>query len=392
MPLFQYKGLNSQQKKISGLFSAQNPADARLKLREKNILITELKEKKETTNTFSSQKIFEFTEQLSQLLEGGLPLHDSLSALEEQYRADPLHRVILHLTEQIQQGAKLSEALHHFKETFDNHFCAMIKAGEASGQLSFALKELHKLLKKKIRLRKDIIATLLYPAVLAIFSSLVIAMLLGYVIPSIEALFEGRSLNGFTEAILALSRHMRSYFFLYLVALSSSTVLLIFALKQTKIKRQFESVLLKMPLIKNILIHTSLCRFFTTLSSLQLAGVSTLEALKFAQNTITNDTVRMNITEATDKIFEGRSLSACLRETVYVPPLALRMLKVGEDSGVQNIMLERLANHYEEDLDKLLKNVMTLAQPLILIFMGAVIGAVLLAILLPLTDVEAFGF
>lgn len=391
MPLYQYQGIDTQQKKISGIFSANTLKDARYRLRDKNIIITKIKEKKGDKQTIKSQKICEFTEQLSYLLSGGLPLHDSLMALEEQYHGDPLHRIVLHLSEHVQQGATFSEGLKHFPEIFDLQFLALVEAGELSGQLSQSLNEIHKLLTKKIKLKSDLISALLYPAILASFSLLVIGLLLGYVVPSIEALFEDRTLNGFTQFVLTLSHNVKSYGWIYLIGLLGSIATIRLSLKKPYWKETWERFLLKIPFVKNVIIQSSLTRFFTTLSSLQESGVTTIEALNLSQKAITYSTIRESVTQATEKMLEGQTLSSCLKKTQIVPSLAIRMLKVGEESGQQTASLSKMAIHYENELDTILKRVMTLAQPLILIIMGALIFVILLAILLPLTDVDALG-
>lgn len=394
MPLFQYKALNVKGRRKSGLIDALDEREAKEKLRSMGIMVVSLSAKVKVSKrqNLKGEKLLAFTLQLSQLLDAGIPLYESLCSIEQQCRQESHHRIILSLCEQIKAGASLSQAMSAYPDSFNHLYCSMIFAGEAVGALNVVLEKLTNLLTRQMKLQGDISTALIYPAILAGFALLVIGMLLGFVVPSIEGIFAERKLNGFTAFILSVSYIFRTYWWAYVPVVGALTVWGVYQLQTPQGRLWIQRVSLKVPLLRSLVIQASLARFCRTLGTLQQGGLPLIEAMKIAREVTRNIVLEEEIKKAELRIIEGGSLGKELARSKWFPPMVTQMLAVGEESGSMTNMLNRIADMYENDLEKSINRALALAQPLILVVMGLIIGAVLLAVLLPLTDVSSLAF
>lgn len=394
MPLYQYQGLNREtKKKVSGYIEASSEREARVELREQKLMVTSLTAKKDAPSkqNVTGDHLVTFTIQLSQLISAGIPLYESLVAIEEQYRTEPYHRVLQSLSNQVKSGTSLSRAMAQFPASFNKLYRAMIMAGESVGALDVVLDRLSTLLTKQQKLKKEIITAMIYPAILAGFSIIVVSLLLGFVVPSIEAIFSERKLNTFTYVVLKVSHFYRAYWWLYIPVIAGVTAFLVISFRRPSGKLWLERNLIKVPLIKNLMIQTAVARFCRTMGTLLQGGLPLVESLQISRDVMHNVVLEDEVKKAEVKVLEGKSLSAELKRSKYFPTLVSRMLAVGEDSGSSVNMLNKLAEMYEDELEKSLQRTTALAQPIILIIMGTVIGFILLAILLPLTDMSSLA-
>lgn len=393
MALYQYQALDPTGKKRSGFIEAIDEAEAKSKLREQGLMVSQLAPKASVApkQNLRGEVLQTFTVQLSQLVNAGIPLYQSLSAIEEQYRGESYHRIILSLCDQLKAGKSLSEALSNYPKSFDKLYCSMITAGESAGALNIVLEKLSLLLTKQNKLRKQIMTAMIYPGVLACFSLLIIALLLGFVVPAIEGIFAGRELNGFTAAVLGFSHIVKDYWMFYVPVLAATLYFTITKLRSPAGKLWLQKTLIKLPIAKTLIVQSSVARFCRTMGTLQLGGLTMIESLRLAREVVGNVVIEKEIQEAENKIIEGSSLSHELMQSPTIPKMVSRMLAVGEDSGSTVVMLNKIADVYEEDIEKTLDRLMALSQPVILIFMGSIIALVLLAILLPMTDMSSFS-
>ncbi|MBS4164724.1 Type II secretion system protein F [Candidatus Protochlamydia amoebophila] len=393
MPLYQYQYVDEKKKRRTGVIEAISERDAKEKLRDQGLLITQIQTKSKINGkqNLKGEALLAFTVQLSQLVNAGIPLYESLIAIEEQSRGESFHRVVLSLCEQIRTGMSLSGAMATYSESFDQLYCGMVAAGEAVGMLGPILEKLTQLLAKQMKLKKQITTAMIYPCILGGFSLLIITLLLGFVVPSLEGIFAERKLNAFTNAILGLSHLFRNYWWLYLPAFVVGTIFVIWKFRSSEGKLWLEKTLLRIPVINTLVIQTAVARFCRTMGTLLQGGLNMIESLHISRGVMHNAVLEKEILQAEAKIIEGRSLSQELGKSKYIPPLVSKMLAVGEESGTSIVMLSRIADMYEQEIEKTLDRVMALAQPVILIVMGLIIGTVLLAIMLPLTDVSSFS-
>ena len=393
MPMYSYQAVEASGKKRNGFIEAHSERDAKGILREQGVMVSRIAEKTKLSSkqNLSGQPLMTFTIQLSQLVGAGVPLYESLAALEEQYRGDNAHQIVLSLCEQIKAGSSLSDAMGQYPNSFDKLYRSMITAGESIGALDVVLERLSYLLGRQMKLKRQITTAMIYPCILASFSLMIIILLLSFVVPSIEGIFADRPLNGFTVFVLSLSHVLRDYWWVYVPVIGGGLAYLVMKMRSPAGRLWLERNLLKVPLLKTLVVQTSVARFCRTMGTLQQGGLTIIDALRIAREVMRNVVLEAEILNAENKIIEGSSLSVELNKSKWIPSIVTRMLAVGEDSGTTVIMLNKLADMYEEEVEKTLDTVMALAQPVILIFMGTMIGMILMAILLPLTDVSSLA-
>lgn len=391
MPLYEYSAINSGSKKIAGIVEAGSEKEAKEKLREQMLYLVSLSLKKTSRGkeNLKGDQLVAFTMLLSQLAAGGVPLYESLVAIEEQYKGESCHRIILSLCDRIKGGASLSQAMASHPESFDKLYCSMVAAGELSGALDQTLEELGQLLKRQGELKKKISTALIYPGVLAGFSMIVLVALLTFVVPSIESIFEDRQVNNFTASVLWVSYIFRNYWWLLLGMVGGGAVCCLYYFRSPSGKAWLERTLLRLPLFGRIVLQGALTRFCRTMATLLGGGVTLIDSLRVARQVMRNDILEEEILRAEQKVIEGSSLSKELKRSLWIPPLVSRMVAVGEESGTTAVMLQRVSQMYETELEKTLDRLVALAQPVILIVMGGIIGIVLLAVLLPMADFSA---
>jgi type II secretory pathway component PulF len=401
MGLFHYRYIDPKGKKRSGLIDAEGLSDAKEKLRTQKIFILSLEqtEKKKKKWFFSRGKakdqlpadhLITFTTQLSQLLIAGMPLYESLLSLEEQYRHEPFHPIMLTLCEQIKRGSALSVAMGHFPESFNNLYCSMIAAGESVGALDATLEKLSSLLSKQRKIKKQLTTALIYPILLFAFSFVVCLLLLTFVIPSLETLFEDRPVNRFTQLVMGLSHFLTGGWLIYLPILGGMCGSILYLFYSQRGKKWMQRQTLRLPLLKTLITQTAMARFARTMGTLLQGGVPILPALEISRKVMRNPLLEEIVEQAAGKIVEGSLLSQELKKSTLIPTLVPRLLAIGEEGGSAPIMFHKIADLYEEEVEKTLSRVTALAQPVVLVIMGGIVGLIMLAVLLPLTDVNAF--
>jgi general secretion pathway protein F len=393
MPIYRYTALSKSSERIKGVLEAQSELEAKRQLRLQGLMITSLviEDVSGSKVKMSTDALSLFTVQLSQLLSAGLPLFESLISLEEQYRGESFHPIIVSLCDQIKSGNPLSAAMARHPESFDTLYRSMIEAGEASGSLEAILDRLAEFLTKQMALRQQITTALIYPGILAAFALVVISMLLGFVVPSIEGIFAGRELNGFTQLIMNASYIFVNYWWLILLIVGGTSYGVYYKLKTPEGKAWKETISLKIPMIRSLTLQASLSRFSRTMATLLKGGLNLIEALKLSRGVIQNHVLEKILENVEHEVIQGKSLSSQLARHPIIPTMVARMLAVGEEAGSTDLMWNKIAELYERDLDKTLNRVMALAQPVILIIMGFLIGSVLIGVLLPLTDITNIG-
>lgn len=391
MPVFHYQALESNGKKIKGFIEAQNELEAKQKLRDQAVMVTKIEANAslKSSQHLNNQQLLTFSSMLAELISAKLPLYESLSAIEEQVRKEPYHRIILSLAEQVKSGSPLSDAMKSFPESFNRLYISMVIAGEASGHLEEVLNRQVLFLKKEAKIRKQVSNALIYPGILSLFALAVIVLLMGFVVPSIEGIFEGRTLNSFTMLILQASHLFREWWWLLFILLVAGGFALYSYLSKPAGKLQLQKWCMKTPLIKKVMIEAALIRFCRTLSTLTESGLNLVEGLKLSGQVMQNALMEEEILRAEKKIIEGGRLQNELKKSRYLPKMAVRMIAIGEESGHLGEMLGKVADMYEDDLEKTIDRTMSLVQPAILVIMGAIIGLVLMAILLPMTDISS---
>lgn len=399
MPLFHYQSLDPQGKKHTSILEAATIEEAKEKLRNQKLFVISLYEHgKKRSFPFFARKadqikgdhLVTFTHQLSQLLSARIPLYESLLSMEEQYRKEKFHRIIVSLCEQVKSGVALSEALKGFPYTFSTLYTSLVAAGESVGNIGDALEKIASILSKQSKLKKQLTTSLLYPLILGCFACVVILILLTFVIPSLEAIFADRNVNRFTSFVIGFSHFVTEGYPYYIPAILLSVFGIGYYFTTSRGKSAWEKFTLKVPFVKGVMIQVALARFSRTLSTLLAGGVRIIPALQISRRVMRQPLLEAEIEQAEKRIIEGSFLSKELARSKYIPALFSTMIAIGEESGEMGSMLQKIADLYEEEVEKNLHRLTQLAQPIILLVMGAIVGVIMLAVLIPLTDVSSF--
>ncbi|HRW58817.1 MAG TPA: type II secretion system F family protein [Chlamydiales bacterium] len=391
MMFFNYIAINPQGLKEKGKIEAIDLREASFLLQEKGLMPLKIfKKDSKHQHQMNKTQLVQFTQELSKLLKAGLPLYESLLTLEEKYQKEKIHYILFDLCTKVRDGISFSKALEQYPESFDILYTSMVQNAEKSGDLEHALNELASLLSKQMKLKKKIFSSLLYPAMLSVFCVVMLGVLLFFIVPSLSDLFEGRKLHPLTRLVFLLSK-IAIAFKPYLIL---GAVLLGFLIASffmvRKVKEKLAVFLYKIPLFQSLLLKSAFVRFFRSFSSLLQGGVSYVSALSFSRKVVKNPLIEKELLEIEKALIEGNKLSLEIKKTSLFPPLVGRMIAIAEEGGEMARMSNHIAEIYQDELDKTLHQITTFLQPLLLLFLGAVVGLVVLAVLIPLTDVSSF--
>lgn len=336
----------------------------------------------------SKKKIFLFTRQLSTLINAGLPLLESLNILQEQ-TADPLFKkTILQLIHSIQNGSTLSEALSNYPAIFDSFYTTMVKAGEAGGIVGILLQRLADFLEKSEKMKNKITSLLIYPTLILLTTCCIITFLLTVIVPKFEATFTemlpGKSLPFLTECIIAISRGANGYLLPSLVALLLVSTALLFFLKTERGKIVSDTIKLRLPIFGTLIQKSSLALVTRTLGTLMENDVSILQALDITQEISGNKIMSRAIITIAHSLQEGDSIVMPMKNTRCFPPLVTSMIAVGEKTGQLTEMLQNVATIYEYEVDQQITRLLSLLEPLLILFLSILIGTIVIALFLPL--------
>lgn len=389
MPLFRYQSLTLDGKKMSGTIEADSLFVAKERLRSRQIFVTHLSAARGPRAVLSLTRAlcFSFTRELAQMLKAGLPLYDAMVTIEEKYRRDPGHPLLLDIIDRLKQGQSFSSALKMYPTTFDEIYIAMVHSAEETGSLADVFGQLALLLEKKEKLRKQIVSALIYPAFLLGFSLLVTMGLFFWVIPSMGGLFEGRTVHPLTQFVLGISTFLRTN----IISLGAGAALVVtgawMVLRRKQTRIALYTHFMHWPLVGTLLLQAALARFFRCGTLLLHSGIPLIETLRLSRQVMQHPVLEGEMERIEHKILGGAKLQSEIKLSPFFPSLVVRLLSIAEETGRMGDMFTTLAGIYEEEMEKSLTQLTTLLQPALLILLGAIVGLVILAILLPLTDV-----
>ncbi|MBI4040423.1 MAG: type II secretion system inner membrane protein GspF [Deltaproteobacteria bacterium] len=402
MPVFEYKGLDHSGKAVKGKTDGDTEKIARSKLRRQGIFPTQITEQLVTQKSGSAlnlkglfkrisvNDIAIMTRQMATLAKAHVPLIDALVAITEQVENDRLKLVMTDVREQVNEGASLAQALSKYPDIFSNLFVNMVKAGEASGTLDQVLLRLADFTESSVRLKNKVVGSMTYPILMIVIGSLIVSGLFIFVIPKITAIFSDmeRALPLITQIVVRISEIMRSQWYMVLGGIVAILYVIRKILRTPRGKQKFDMVILKVPLVGRMVRILSISRFASTLSTLLQGGVPLLSAMDIVKNVIDNHVLKTAITKARENISEGESLAAPLRESGEFPPMVTHMIAIGEKTGELESMLNTIAQTYEDEVNTTLTAMTTLLEPLMIVTMGAIVGVIVMAILLPILDLN----
>ena len=398
MASFSYKALDHKGETEKGFLVAENIDEAQNELKNRKLIPIKLKEYKQRINlsffsSISNSKLSLISRQLSTLINSGIPVDQALDSVSEQIEPPRIGNKLRQVSLKVKSGYKLSESLEEHPESFDRLFCSLIKAGESSGELGKILEKTSDFLEKRANMSQEITGALVYPLILFTVAIGIISLLLVYVVPDVVSQFSNldRELPLLTKSLLFLSQVLTNPIFQIFIVLFF--LLLYVPLKYfgtQKVKFKFDEILLKIPVVKNFLLDADLSRFTSSLSLLRLGNVSILNALKISSDTISNSYLRSSIIKASSRVGEGESLAKSLGRVNAIPPLVIQMIQNGEKSGKLEDMLSKLSDYLETRFRNSTKIAMNLFEPLVIIILGVFVALIVLAILLPLIQLNTF--
>jgi type IV pilus assembly protein PilC len=327
-----------------------------------------------------------FSRQLSVLIDAELPLIQSLTILAEQTKNKYFKRVIITVREDVEAGSTLNQAMRKFPKAFDDLYCNLVSSGEQSGSLDIMLRRLAEYIEKVVRLRSKVKQAMIYPVAIVIFAVLVAIFLLWKVIPVFASIFIelGAQLPGLTAFIIALSGFVESYILFIFIGIIALVIGFRYFRRTKQGRWMTDRWILKIPLFGELLRKVAISRITRTLSTLVSGGVPMLESLKITSSTANNVLLETAVMDARQKVSEGQSLTDSLRETGHFPFMLTQMVSVGEATGTLDEMLTKLADFYDEEVDASVASLLSIMEPILLIFVGGMVGALVISMYLPI--------
>jgi general secretion pathway protein F len=394
---FQYQALNAAGRTVSGVVLADTPRQARIQLRAQGLLPSTLdkvaareRARRPWARGLSAAELSLLTRQMATLLDSGLTMEQVLAALIEEAEAPATREVLTGVKAEVMAGASLAAALGSYERTFPDFYRALVHGGEESGALATVLAHLADYLDARQALRQKTSLALLYPALVAIVALSIVTGLLVYVVPQVVQVFQQsrQALPLLTRALIGLSDFLRATW-PYLVAILAATAWTVHvALRRPANRRRWHALLLRTPWLGSLVRGVDTSRFASTLAILVGGGVPLLSALTSGARVMSNVVMGEAVERAIERVREGTSLARALGETRTFPPLLLHLIASGEASGKLEQMLERAARLETQALERRLAVFLTLLEPLMILFMGAAVLMIVLAILLPIIEIN----
>ncbi|AQT68521.1 General secretion pathway protein F [Anaerohalosphaera lusitana] len=408
MAKFKYEALDAKGKEVKAEIDALSSDEAISKLKNKGLFPTKVeakggskktqvkktgRQKKRRSGKVKTKQICQFSRQLSTLQDAGLAILRSLRILEQQQKPGTLKRVVGYLAEDIEGGATLSEAMAKHPKCFSELFVNMVAAGEVGGVLDVILSRLADFLEKSERLKSKIKGAMVYPVVVMTAAIAIVLGLMIFVIPTFAEVLsdmgDGADLPWLTQKLLDLSDWLCNWWNAGMVV-ASPFVIIAFVkfIKQFRNGRYVvDQVKLHTPVIKKIVYKTAVARWTRTLGTLISAGVPILEAINIARDTSGNEVYARMLEKVHHSIRQGDSFANPLRASKTVDSIVVNMVDVGEETGDLDKMLEKVANNFDEEADVLVGSLMSLLEPIMIIFLGGMVGTIVLAMFLPMVKI-----
>ncbi len=398
MPIYKWEGKTVKGGIKKGETEGPNEAAVRIHLRQQNIIPTKITSKGKEFKIalpfgqkVKQRSIAVFTRQLATMIDAGLPLVQSLEILSAQQEGKVFKNIIREIREDVEGGSTFAGALKKHPKTFNELYTNLVVAGEEGGILDNILTRLANYIEKSEALKKKVKSALIYPATIVGVAVIVVMILMIFVIPVFETMFKsaGQSLPLPTLIVLTISKLIKKYVIILIPAL----ILLIYLLRkyyQTENGRALmDRLLLKLPVFGPLFKKIAVARFSRTLGTLVSSGVPILDGLSIVSRTSGNRTIETAILDARASIREGETIAEPLNRSAIFPPMVIQMISVGESTGALDSMLSKIADFYEDEVDLAVANLTSLLEPFLMIFLGVVIGGVVISMYLPIFNMAS---
>jgi len=408
MPAYHYVAISSGGQEQKGVIEADSEKSARQLLRDRSLMPVQLRPaqakkivgKESVLNILtrprglSSKELALMTRQVATLLSAGLPVEEALTAVGEQTEKPRIKGLILSVRSKVVEGHALASALREHPEAFSELFCATIAAGEKTGHLDKVLLRLAEYTEQQWHTKQKLKTALIYPVMIVFVAIGIVGFLLEFVVPKMIAVYShmNQALPLMTEILLACSAFVKSYGLYFVIALVTGIFLWRRALKRSlPLRIKAHKFLLRLPLMGYAVKTSDTARFARTLSILSASGVPVLEAMSISSKLITTIPIKEAVEEAVRRVREGGTIYLALKHTTYFSPMSVHMIASGEASGQLESMLERVALNQEDEISRLIEVALALFEPAIILIMGVVVLFIVLAVLLPIFNLNQFS-
>lgn len=399
MAKFKYIAKDENATTVTGKVTAESKELVIKELRKRSLIIISVEEDRGfSLKDFSvgeekvkSEDLVIFTRQLSTMIDAGIPILQSLEALEEQVTQKYFKSVISAVREDVSVGNSLSASFAKHTRVFDSLFISMVKAGETGGALSALLDRIAGYMEKALKLRNKVKSAMVYPAVVITMAILITVLLLVKVVPTFKGIYEslGKELPGMTQVLIFISDNLKASF-LWLVLAGIAGFVFFVNYKKTKAgSLQIDRLSLKLPVFGSLIRKVALSRFSRTLATLIQSGVPILTALDIVGKSSGNRVIELTVEDAAKHIQEGESISEPLIQSGVFPQMVTRMISVGEKTGKLDTMLTKIAEFYEDQVDTAVAGLTSMIEPLIIGFLGIVVGFIVIALFLPIISLTS---
>lgn len=402
MPAYKFEALNAAGKPTTGLLEAENAKAARAQLRAQSLVPmavlqvasagTQSGSFNFSRRVFSSTGLAVWTRQIAGLVGSGLPLERALTALSDEAEDPRQRELVAHLRAEVNSGSSFARALGSAPREFDDVFRGVVAAGEQSGALGQVLERLADDLEERQALRGKLIGATLYPAIVSLIAVVIVVFLVTYVVPQVASVFESskRALPGLTVAMLAISSFLRNHGWILLLALAAGGGALKLGLRNEAFRESFDAAWLELPLIGRLARGYNAARFAGTLAMLAGAGVPILKAVQAAAETLSNRAMRADAMQALVQVREGAPLASALAGKKRFPGLLAMFARLGEQTGQLHTMLERAARQLSAEVQRRAMQMATILEPLLIVAMGGIVMLIVLAVLLPIIQLNTW--
>ena len=398
MGAFEYVALDTSGKERRGLIEGDTPKHVRQLLRDKQLLPVEIQEAAQREHKQSRSRrpfmrrglstldLALLTRQLATLLRSGLPLEESLQAVAEQTEKARVQRIVLGVRSKVVEGHPLADGLRDFPQAFPEIYRATVAAGEQSGKLDSVLERLADYTESRQVMGQQVSNALVYPIVLLVLSFAIVSFLLAYVVPQVVAVFESghQELPIATRFLIAMSDLIRHYWFYGVIVIGAVVWGYRRWVKAPEARLKVDRFQLRLPLAGKLIRGLNTARFARTFSILTASAVPVLEALRISAEVVNNMPMRHAVEEAAGRVREGAPIGKSLAVRKLFPPMMIHLISSGESSGELEKMLERAASNQEREMDGLLSTLTNLLGPFMVVFMGAIVMFIVIALLLPI--------
>ena len=397
MGAFQYVALDARGKEQKGLLEGDSARHVRQLLRERSLTPVQIdevetREKEQQARRFTLRRgigaldLAITTRQLATLVRAGLPLDEALQAVGQQTEKPRLKSIILGVRAKVVEGHPLAAGLDQFPQAFPPVYRATVAAGEQAGQLDSVLERLADYTESRHGLNQKVTQALIYPIVLTSLSLIIVSFMLIYIVPKVVGVFEstGAELPILTRGLIALSEFIQQWWWALLIGIGFAIYAITRTLAQEGPRREFHRALLKLPIIGRVVRGVNTARFTRTMAILSSSGVPIVEGMRISAAVVTNLPMRDAIDEAGVRVREGAPVGRSLAQSKLFPPMTMHLISSGEASGELDDMLGRAASHQETEMNSLLGAMLSILEPALIIFMGGMVLLIVLAILLPI--------